>query len=415
MYEPHWQGRAMNYYEDVFKKRVLFRGDTKKEIIVSEAEVQFLENLATSANREDISIDGLDTQAIILTNKADQSKLSMQLHSQNSVEVGPGSLVVWDEEDWLVMSTDKFSVPAYVKSIMFKSNVRVKFYDDNGNLQNTAGIFLGSLDSILREAVYRQMGMAVQLDDRRAMLIVSKHILRNNRRLMLDGRVWRIVDYDSTSNKTLVYISLQEDHIDPSRDDVENGIADAKTAPVWSLTLPVASLSLIVDGTYTLNPTVMKDGVVSDVEWVATSDNGDIVIVEDGTVRALAEGTASVTIALLDNNSISIAIPVSVVAENPTPVEGYEIVGEDAIRWGDVKDYQLMHYGVDGTKTAVSPTGFTLTDIDGQPTTLATVRRKSTYYVSVSANEETQVGMVLLTITRDDNSATKEISIRSLW
>lgn len=405
----------MNYYEDVFKKRVLFRGDTKKEIIVSEAEVQFLENLATSANREDISIDGLDTQAIILTNKADQSKLSMQLHSQNSVEVGPGSLVVWDEEDWLVMSTDKFSVPAYVKSIMFKSNVRVKFYDDNGNLQNTAGIFLGSLDSILREAVYRQMGMAVQLDDRRAMLIVSKHILRNNRRLMLDGRVWRIVDYDSTSNKTLVYISLQEDHIDPSRDDVENGIADAKTAPVWSLTLPVASLSLIVDGTYTLNPTVMKDGVVSDAEWVATSDNGDIVIVEDGTVKALAEGTASVTIALLDNNSISIAIPVSVVAENPTPVEGYEIVGEDTIRWGDVKDYQLMHYEADGTKTAVSPTGFTLTDMDGQPTTLATVRRKSTYYVSVSANEETQVGIVLLTITRDDNSATKEISIRSLW
>ena len=405
----------MNYYEDVFKKRVLFRGNTKKEIIVSEAEVQFLENLATSANREDISIDGLDTQAIILTNKADQSKLSMQLHSQNSVEVGPGSLVVWDEEDWLVMSTDKFSVPAYVKSIMFKSNVRVKFYDDNGNLQNTAGIFLGSLDSILREAVYRQMGMAIQMDDRRAMLIVSKHILRNNRRLMLDGRVWRIVDYDSTSNKTLVYISLQEDHIDPSRDDVENGIADAKTAPVWSLTLPVASLSLIVDGTYTLNPTVMKDGVVSDAEWVATSDNGDIVMVEDGTVRALAEGTASVTIALLDNNSISIVIPVSVVAENPTPVEGYEIVGEDTIRWGDVKDYQLMHYEADGTKTAVSPTGFTLTDMDGQPTTLATVRRKSTYYVSVSANEKTQVGIVLLTITRDDNSATTEISIRSLW
>ncbi len=405
----------MNYYEDVFKKRVLFRGNTKKEIIVGEAEVQFLENLATSANREDISIDGLDTQAIILTNKADQSKLSMQLHSQNSVEVGPGSLVVWDEEDWLVMSTDKFSVPAYVKSIMFKSNVRVKFYDDNGNLQNTAGIFLGSLDSILREAVYRQMGMAIQLDDRRAMLIVSKHILRNNRRLMLDGRVWRIVDYDSTSNKTLVYISLQEDHIDPSRDDVENGIAEAKTAPVWSLTLPVANLSLIVDGTYTLNPTVMKDGIVSDAEWVATSDNEDIVIVENGTVRALAEGTASVTIALLDNNSISITIPVSVVAENPTPVEGYEIVGEDAIRWGDVKDYQLMHYGADGTKTAVSPTGFTLTDMDGQPTTLATVRRKSTYYVSVSANEETQVGIVLLTITRDDNSATKEISIRSLW
>lgn len=405
----------MNYYEDVFKKRVLFRGNTKKEIIVGEAEVQFLENLATSANREDISIDGLETQAIILTNKADQSKLSMQLHSQNSVEVGPGSLVVWNEEDWLVMSTDKFSVPAYVKSIMFKSNVRVKFYDDNGNLQNTAGIFLGSLDSILREAVYRQMGMAVQLDDRRAMLIVSKHILRNNRRLMLDGRVWRIVDYDSTSNKTLVYISLQEDHIDPSRDDVENGIADAKTAPVWSLTLPVASLSLIVDGTYTLNPTVMKDGVVSDAEWVATSDNEDIVMVENGTVRALAEGTALLTISLLDNNSISITIPASVVAEDPTPVEGYEIVGEDAIRWGDVKDYQLMHYGVDGTKIAVSPTGFTLTDTDGQPTTLATVRRKSTYYVSVSANEQTQVGKVLLTITRDDNSATKEISIRSLW
>ena len=48
----------MTYYEDIFKKRVLFRGNTKKEVIVSEAEVQFLENLATSANVEEVTIDG---------------------------------------------------------------------------------------------------------------------------------------------------------------------------------------------------------------------------------------------------------------------------------------------------------------------------------------------------------------------
>lgn len=404
----------MTYYEDVFKKRVLFRGNTKKEVIVSEAEVQFLENLATSANMEEVTIDGAQTQTIILTNKSDQAKLSMELHSQNSVSVGPGSIVVWDAEDWLVMSTDKLSAPSHVKSIMFKSNLRVKFYDDDGNLHDLPGVFLGSLDSVLREAVYRQMGMTIQLDDRRAMLIISGHILRNNKRLMLDGRVWRIVDYDSTSNKSLVYLSLQEEHIDPSIDDVENGIADGLTATKWTLNLPITTLQLKINDTYMVHPTITKNGVVDETaEWLLASSSDEVLVTGATSATALEEGEAVLTVSLKNNPSIFATITVSVVAE-PVPTIFYELVGDSTIRQGDYRDYRFVRTNADGTKEPIATT-FVLSDEDGAPTTLATIKRKNTMDWTVTANEKSQVGNVLLKVTYEAAVYEKTIAIRSLW
>ena len=402
----------MTYYEDVFKKRVLFRGNTKKEVIVSEAEVQFLENLATSANVEEVTIDGAQTQTIILTNKADQAKLSMELHSQNSVSVGPGSIVVWDEEEWLVMSTDKLSAPSHVKSIIFKSNLRVKFYDDDGNLYNLPGVFLGSLDSVLREAVYRQMGMAIQLDDRRAMLIISGHILRNNKRLMLDGRVWRIVDYDSTSNKSLVYLSLQEEHIDPSLDDVENGIADAYAPPVWSITLPYSTLGLQVGDTHFFEPTITKRTTVDNTaEWYITSSKPELVEVDGHSVKAIGAGSAKIIIALSVNPAVQIEIAVSV---TEPAASYYRVIGDDFIRQGDYKDYSLQFF--DGAEAPQNVgASFILVGTDGLATILATLKRKNTMFWTVTANSQSKVGDVMLKATYEGEVYEKIIAIRSLW
>ena len=119
----------MNYYEDVYKKRVSFRGGTKKNIITDMATIQFQENLAESPNTEQIELNREPTEGIIITNKADQSKLSMHLYTAKDNDVYPGTIVKWGAEEWLIMSSDKYSAPAYNKSLMFRSNVRVKFYD----------------------------------------------------------------------------------------------------------------------------------------------------------------------------------------------------------------------------------------------------------------------------------------------
>ena len=251
----------MSYYEDVYKKRVSFRGNTKKDSILADAEKQFLENLAESPNTEQIALDGFDTTAIILTNKADQAKLSMYLHTKKDEDVKPGTIVDWGTEEWLIMSSDKNSIPAYNKSLMFRTNVRIKYYNSNGVLNNVPAIFLGSLDSVLREAMYRQMGMAVQLDDRRAMVIIPHNIIRTNTRLMIDKRVWAVVDYDSTSNKDCLYLSLQEDNFDAARDDLVNGIADAYVVPQWVITLPHTSIGLQETDEYFIQPVVTLDGV----------------------------------------------------------------------------------------------------------------------------------------------------------
>ena len=402
----------MSYYEDVYKKRVGFRGDTKKEIIIAESEKEFLNNLAESPNTESVTIDGVSTTAIILTNKADQSKLSMELHSQNSVAVEPGAVVSWDNEDWLVMSTDKFSISSYNKSIMFRSNVRVKYYDGSGVLQNIPGIFLGSLSSVLREAVYRQMGIAVQLDDRRAMLIVSRNIIRTNKRLMLDGRVWNVVDYDSTGNKDLVYISLQEDSIDTARDDVVNGIADAYVTPQWAISLPHTSIGLEVGDEYFIQPVVTLDGLLQANPTLTITKNNDNVSIDGSKITANVLGTATLTVSLAANPLVQATIAVSIV-DLATPTMAYMLIGDSEIRWGDSKNYQLRESN-NVTAAPVAAT-FTLTDESGASTTLATLRTINSVTRAVVANENTQVGNVVLHAVYQTVEYVKTIAIRSLW
>lgn len=403
----------MSYFENVYKSRVNFHGMTKKEIITEEATRQFLENVAESPNSEAVTVDKLSTRAIILTNKADQSKLSMYIHTQKSVEVDPGSIVVWNGEEWLIMSSDKYSMPAYNKSIMFESNVRVKFYDDYGALYDLPGVFLGSLDGILREAVYRQMGMAVQLDDRRAMLIVPHKTLKVNTRLLLDGRAWRVVDYDSTSNKDLVYLSLQEDNIDASRDDVALGIADAFVKANWEVYLPTNAIELLVDGSYKIEPVIFKDGVAqTGVEWVILGADSEYISIAGDTVIGVANGISVISVALKESTGIAADLTVSVV-ENAAPIVVYELVGDSILRLGESKTYQLQKVTEAGG-TPISAV-WALTAEDGTPTILATLKRVNTVTYSVTANEDMHLGKVKLSATAENETRTKVIEIRSLW
>ena len=402
----------MSYYEDVYKKRVSFRGNTKKDSILADAEKQFLENLAESPNTEKVSLDGVDTEAIILTNKADQAKLSMYLHTKKDEDVKPGTIVDWGTEEWLIMSSDKNSIPAYNKSLMFRTNVRIKYYNSNGVLNNVPAVFLGSLDSVLREAIYRQMGMAVQLDDRRAMLILPHNIIRTNTRLMIDKRVWMVVDYDSTSNKDLVYLSLQEDNFDAARDDLVNGIADAYVVPQWVITLPHASIGLQETDEYFIQPIVTLDGITQPNAVLTVTSNNENVVIDGKKITAVEQGNSIVTIFLNANPAIKATIDVSVmdIAEE-TPI--YLLVGDDTIRWGDVKTYQLQK--IDNSVSTPMAAVFTLTNTSGGTTNLATLKTVNSVTRSVTANENAQVGTVVLHAVYETIEYTKSITIRSLW
>ena len=401
----------MSYYEDVYQKRVGFRGDTKKEIIAQDAEKQFLENLAESPNREEISIDGVATSAIILTNKSDASKLTMHMHTMKTTAVTPGSIILWGSEYWLILSTDKFSLPSYNKSLIIRCNVMMKYLNDVKVVKEIPVVFLGTLDSVLREAVYRQMGMAIQLDDRRAMILTPRVKFKNNTRLMLDKRVWRTVDYDSTSNKYVVYTSLQEDNFDSSRDDLENDVADGLFIDEWDIILNFSTFDIEIGDSLPLSVTVTKNKVVvPNAAFTLTINNAIAQVDTDYRVVGIAAGSTPLTVTLTDHPEVVKTAMVNVA--NAEVAETYLVAGSDSLLFGESGNYQLV-FDSNGTLTPIAAT-WTLSDVDGG-LTLATLKRVNSVSYTVKANENGDTGEVRLTATYGGNSYSKIITIKTLW
>lgn len=401
----------MSYYEDVYQKRVGFRGDTKKEIIVQDAEKQFLENLAESPNREEISIDGVATSAIILTNKSDASKLTMHMHTMKTTAVTPGSVILWGSEYWLILSTDKFSLPSYNKSLIIRCNVMMKYLNDVKVVKEIPVVFLGTLDSVLREAVYRQMGMAIQLDDRRAMILTPRVKFKNNTRLMLDKRVWRTVDYDSTSNKYVVYTSLQEDNFDSSRDDLENDVADGLFIDEWDIILNFSTFDIEIGESLPLSVTITKNKVaVPNAAFTLTINNAIAQVDGDYRVVGVAAGSTPLTVTLTDHPEVVKTAMVNVA--NPEMTETYLVAGPDSLLFGESGSYQLI-FDSNGTLTPIAAT-WTLSDVGGG-LTLATLKQVNSVSYTVKANENGDTGEVRLTATYGGNSYSKIITIKTLW
>lgn len=401
----------MSYYEDVYKKRVGFRGDTKAEIINAQAEQEFLLNLSESPNASKIKVNGTSTTAIVVSDKLSKANLNMTVYTTKDFPIEPGDIVDWKTTEWFIIATNNFDSPAYVKSKIMQTNIRLKFFNEFGALVNTPGIFIGPMSTLLREALARNSDMAIELDEFRAMLILPGIVVPNNSRIMLDGRVFSVLEHDRLSNKNLVYLSLQEDSFDAARDDLENGIADAFIGKKWTLELPFDFIEVAVGEDFLLSPTISQDGHVVDAPVTITS-NSTAFTVSGKTITGSIEGEGHITVSLDSNPDISRTIRV-VVSAVPTPSVSYLLVGADAIRWGEQQRYTLNR--MDDTGMAPVPATFSLANLDESTPILGKGKMLNSITYGVTANEDGKIGSVKVTAVHDGNTFAKTVSIRSLW
>jgi hypothetical protein len=79
----------------------------------------------------------------------------------------------------------------------------------------------------------------------------------------------------------------------------------------FSISLNVNSLSIPVEATNTLVATIVPDNVSQEVKW--TSDNTGVATVQDGVVTAISPGTATITAALVVDETVAAECIVTVV------------------------------------------------------------------------------------------------------
>jgi hypothetical protein len=242
-----------------------------------------------------------------------QLRYSREVMTRHSDNLRPGNIVDFINknsgavEKCLFLKTIE-TRDGYDLSIMQPTNSVLRWVDRDGQLQEQFCIFEYNTRSNFGLDEDRVMSMP---DGRRQVIVQSNSHTRNlkrDKRFIFDSQVFKVIDFDWTSDEGLVNLSLKEDLINESTDNLEIGIADyfGNVSNYALQILNGESFSVQVGNTLQLQATVTNNGVTvqKDVVW-SVSDDTIATVNEDGILSANANGQVVVTAMLQDHTSVT--------------------------------------------------------------------------------------------------------------
>lgn len=306
---------------------------TKKETI-SDVQYNFDIRSYNSAEGSEISIinDYLSntissTEQVLIqdfTNPLNEYREDRKIHLPLDSKAKRGSYVVWDNRYWMIL-TKVESNEAYYSAKITETNNMLKwknkygkiislpcFYDDNSKVSdfdyNTNITLLNG-----KITIYVQYNS-------------ESTLITENDRFLFNGKAYKVTrvnnhiqsDAFNSNSVTLLILEMVKDEISTATDDVENNIANAKSNNYTITINQGTSLQQVQGYTNTLTTTIKNDDtVVTGIETIWTSSDTSIVTVESNGHFILSStnlGTATLTVSLKDNPSVSATYTITVTA-----------------------------------------------------------------------------------------------------
>lgn len=232
---------------------------------------------------------------------------------------------------------------------------------------------------------------------------------------IVEQESWTVVQYDHTSVPGIIYLSLTEGKINSIYDDVENNLADTNNIANYQIAAPTQQQNFQVGAVIKPAFTLMKNGQVYDGQYQYISSDKSIAKIINGELKAVGEGIVDITVQLKDFPSIKKVITIQVNNEQQSFL-GY-IQGNDTIRLNRISYYKLVgtseisgnqqiEFSLNNNKFAKI---IQISDQDNIE------MEKRNIYCKIKANDDNQLGEIILTATYNGNTYTKNISIVPLW
>lgn len=400
----------MSGYQDVYLSRVSRLGTSQKEIIENIQKLDFARNLKHSPNTEQLILKNKNISAIILTNKQDDSRVTLWMNTELSVDIEVGNEVFWKGEPWLVFKNTLSSNRSFNKSTIVKTNHKISWYNTQGILKEANCYAKSSMESIITENFrVGSAGVGIPMLQQTLQLIMPQtNDIDINQKVLIKGQGWKIIDYDNVSVDGLMYISLLEVAANPMVDNIADNIAGPLVN--WEIFYPYDSINIENGATLSVNPIVYKDGEPVEAVIKLTSNNNKI-IVNNKVVSGEEDESGVITILLTEYSEITRNLAVAFIAE-PTEQISYHIRGKNLIKLTTNSIYNIIKY-IDGVANVVTGT-VSLTDLNGNSTNLATLSVSGNNYI-VTANSDNLVGKVRLNVAVDGETIMKEIIVKPLW
>lgn len=392
-------------YKDKYKLRDEMYGANIRDIRVNVSE-QHLNSVfkESPVYYQVVDIESNDKYDLQITDNSD-AKDTKDFIAPFHSSIIAGRTVEWKNDKWIVIHYDENS-EVYKSGILRKCLSTLKWIDSVGDVQETW--FTYTTTALSNFGI--QDGKIINLDNERRQLTIqnNEHTspFAKGRRFIFDDRAWKISAIDRLEDN-LIYLVLDADAIDPSKDNVELRIADY-IKPNYSIQLDQTSISLKVGDTLIPSVTITNNGtpLPSPTFSFVSSDSNICTVDEQGLIAGISDGQATVTV---EYKEVYATIDVTVSAVES---HNYSVIinGDSTITKTKSKPYSYVFYD-NGTEVSISGL-FRLTDLNGNPTSSAAITSQLGNSCTVRGD---LLGYVLLHIVSDDGliSSSKQIQIKS--
>ena len=352
----------MNYRE-VYYSRLHHLGETTGEVIRNGGIRSFEKWMAQSPfTINDLSVErGLYFSGIIEEKKDEKQLKTMYMHVANDIPVKVGDILNWRTDDgsiekWLLLQEERKTNGTYRTFWIIRCNYLVKWVDNAGSVHQSWSY------------------------------VVSSH------NFIIEDEGWSLIEIDHTSVPGVIYLSLTESKVNFIYDDLTNDIADTDKIKFPEL-----------DSIYTIGDRILPhfiDDTFNIVNIIMTSSDTTVI---DENMYAIGAGTATITIGLKDNPTITKQYEL-IVHEDATFSAAIE--GADKIRLDRQEMYTLV-----GTQEY---NGDVIFSVDNEEL-VSIMPREDTHKCLIHANKKNKLGSVVLSATLNGMTYTKTIQIIPLW
>lgn len=376
-----------------------------------------------SAEGASVKIDDITVQVIIQShsNPLNEGKYDKKIHMPIDTVVNTGSIVEWDDDNWIIISSID-SLQAYKSASMIKSNNILSYYSNENSVLWTLKTIPFIIDSNYN--MKSEIGDILSLNVDTVIINIPNNnetdIIVVNTRFIVGKQVYIIVDIDDLSKPGLRRLQIKKCEFNDD-DNRDLQIADYyKYQNIYSINLISSStLNLFFDNeTSIIDVNCFVNGILDSSPTLSiTSSNINVCTVNSitKTITCIGTGTSNVVVNY-HGQTVTIVVNGLITGEN----DNYKlkIIGEDYIKIGQQSLYEAIITN-DGTEEMRNVVWSLYAEDGVSSTTLASIISTTGTYgenIIVKANSNVSFGYVKLKCRTDTSlyNDIKTIEIKPL-
>ena len=362
----------MDYFTDVYLKRINKHGNTMQDRIHGKMECDFENKLRKSVNRvelyETLTSKHSFGEGILQTKKISEKETWNYLLTRIEEKYENGSVFYTykpfteEKQAWLILFKEQYETIGYNRYIVLLLENELTWIGDDGLIYSEFTHYVGSMDSGIRNQFKIESNVVAATPSKTLEMICAyTPNIKRDLRINISDETWRVVGYDKISIPGIMYVTLEEDYVQKTE------LAGEEELKKWSITSSQGlEIAIAADSSTPIDFYTSYNGSIVDQEVELSSEDKNVQIKKVGfnCYSFVGNPVSTKIVAQLKNaHKVTQEFDLTITKK---PVDWMSIVGPNQIKVLQVLEYELATSLSDYTVNIESQNGcFKIDKVEG--------------------------------------------------